>query len=117
MKAHKNRPTTHPQSSSTFESEDLGKAQPVAKLRLTLAASCLAALLLTACGGLDHVLQAPPVGQSSSYLIQKFGYPSEVKDSVGGAKTWIYQTGGRTGSWEYTIKNERIVNCVYISNR
>ena len=71
----------------------------------------LAIATLTACAGSDHAFQGNPLGQKSAYLMQKFGYPSETKPSVQGAKTWVYQTGGRSGSWEYTIKNDTIVNC------
>lgn len=76
----------------------------------------LLAALLAGCAGADHAFQFP-IGRSADYLIQKFGYPSEVKRSARGAETWVYQTGGRSGSWEYTIKDRTIVNCVYVSHQ
>lgn len=77
----------------------------------------LVTMVLAGCLGAEHAFQAPPVGRNSNYLLQKFGYPSEVKPSVMGAETWIYQTGGRSGSWEYTVKDGQIVNSKYVSNR
>jgi len=71
--------------------------------------------LLFGCAGADHAFQDYPVGKSSNYLLQKFGYPSEVKPSVAGAETWVYNTGGHSGSWEYTIKDSAIVTSHYIS--
>ena len=84
------------------------------KTIIAIGAICIA-IFLGGCAGADHAFQADPHGKSSDYLLAKFGYPSEVKPSVMGAETWVYYTGGRSGSWEYTIKDKTIVTAHYIS--
>jgi hypothetical protein len=88
---------------------------PPMKKIIAIAAFCIAGVL-AGCAGADHAFQGNPYGKSSSYLLGKFGYPSEVKPSVMGAETWVYKTGGRSGSWEYTIKDKTIVSANYISH-
>lgn len=96
----------------------LGRLGAFSFLRSALAGFlALVTIVLAGCLGAEHAFQAPPIGRDTNYLLQKFGYPSEVRPSVMGAETWIYQTGGRSGSWEYTVKDGQIVNCKYISNR
>jgi hypothetical protein len=76
----------------------------------------LATLVFSGCAGADHAFAGIPEGKPSSYLISKFGFPSEVKKSALGAETWVYQTGGRSGSWEYTLKDDIILRRRYISS-
>jgi hypothetical protein len=83
---------------------------------LTSLSLTLICLLFYGCAGADHAFAGVPEGKNSTYLIEKFGYPSEVKKSAMGAETWIYQTGGRSGSWEYTLKDGTIVNHHYVSS-
>lgn len=85
------------------------------KTILAIGALCFA-IILGGCAGADHAFQGNPYGKSTAYLLGKFGYPSEVKPSVMGAETWVYNTGGRSGSWEYTIKDKTIVSAHYISH-
>lgn len=76
------------------------------KKREFLVALVFPSLVLSGCAGMNHIGYSC-VGQPKSAIVQKFGPPEEVIESIEDAETWEYTMGG--GVQTYTFQGDTCV--------